>query len=52
MEALSLEKMESLVGGSDYCTNLGTILFGGQFQGSLELYDMALAYYDRYCSQQ
>ena len=47
-----MEKMENLVGGSDYCTNLGTILFGGQFQGSLELYDFALDMYDRHCSQQ
>jgi hypothetical protein len=37
MEKLTNDQMENLVGGSDYCDNLWTIISGGQFQGSNEL---------------
>lgn len=51
MEALSLEKMESLVGGSDYCTNLLAILIGGNYQGTDAQYLQAWVYYAERCSE-
>ncbi|RZS96303.1 hypothetical protein [Cecembia calidifontis] len=38
MERLDMEKMENLVGGSDYCDTAWLLLSGGGFQGSDELY--------------
>jgi len=49
MERLEMEKMENLVGGSDYCENLGASLFGGQFQGSLDLFEFAMEMYETHC---
>ncbi|WP_035468085.1 hypothetical protein [Algoriphagus mannitolivorans] len=50
MEKLTNDQMENLVGGNDYCQNMWTILSGGQFQGSNELLEMAVQYFDQYCS--
>jgi hypothetical protein len=49
MEALSLEKMESLVGGYDYCDTAWLLLSGGGFQGSDELYLILADSYARNC---
>lgn len=49
MEALSLEKMESLVGGSDYCDTAWVLLSGGGFQGSDELYMLLVRSYEANC---
>ena len=51
MEQLNIDQMENLIGGSDYCTNLGTILFGGQFQGSLELFEFAVSMWIEHCEE-
>ncbi|ERM82901.1 hypothetical protein P872_05495 [Rhodonellum psychrophilum GCM71 = DSM 17998] len=49
MEALSLEKMESLVGGSNYCDTAWILLSGGGFQGSDELYLLLASSYAANC---
>lgn len=49
MEALSLEKMESLVGGSGYCDTAWVLLSGGGFPGSDELYLILADSYARNC---
>jgi len=49
MEALSLEKMESLVGGSDYCDTAWLLLSGGGFQGSDALYLSLATSYAIHC---
>lgn len=49
MGKLTNDQMENLVGGSDYCNNLWTIISGGQFQGSNELYIQAVRWYDERC---
>jgi hypothetical protein len=38
MERLTIDQMENLVGGNDYCDTAELLLFGGGFQGSNELY--------------
>lgn len=49
MEKLTNDQMENLVGGSDYCHNMYTVIFGGGFQGSDELMVLAVQYFDTYC---
>lgn len=49
MEKLTIDQMENLVGGSDYCANMYTVLFGGGFQGSDDLFMAAVQYFDLYC---
>lgn len=49
MEKLTIDQMENLVGGNDYCNNLYITIFGGNFQGSDELFVMAVQYFDNYC---
>ena len=51
MERLDIEKMENLVGGSDYCENLLIILTGGNFQGSDAEYFQAWVYYADRCNE-
>jgi hypothetical protein len=46
MEKLTIDQMENLVGGSDYCDNLWIMLNGGNYQGDV-LAGWAL--YDRHC---
>lgn len=49
MEKLTNDQMEHLVGGSDYCQNMYTLIFGGGFQGSDELMVLAVQCFDMYC---
>ncbi|MCH7397790.1 hypothetical protein MM236_07315 [Belliella sp. DSM 107340] len=49
METLDMEKMENLVGGSDYCDTAWLLLSGGGFQGSDELYWILADSYDQHC---
>lgn len=49
MERLDMEKMEDLVGGSDYCDSAYILLYGGGFQGSDELYLLLADSYERNC---
>ncbi|GAB2498234.1 hypothetical protein [Algoriphagus taiwanensis] len=49
MEKLTNDQMENLVGGSDYCANLYASIFIGPFQGSDELFALAVRYFDTYC---
>ncbi|MGY6544063.1 hypothetical protein [Arthrospiribacter ruber] len=49
MERLDMEKMENLVGGSDYCDTAWLLLSGGGFQGSNELYELLIDSYEANC---
>lgn len=49
MKTLSIEKMENIEGGSVYCDNMWTVLTGGNFQGSNELYLSAWEAYAEHC---
>lgn len=49
MERLDMEKMEDLVGGSDYCDTAWLLLSGGGFQGSDELYQLLIQSYEANC---
>lgn len=51
MEQLNKDQMEDMIGGSDYCTNLLTILIGGNFQGTEEQYLQAWVYYQERCTE-
>jgi hypothetical protein len=51
MEGLSLEKMVSLVGCSDYCDTAWILLSGGGFQGSDDLYMLLVRSYEANCQQ-
>lgn len=50
MKKLTNDQMENLV-GTGYCGDLWTIISGGQFQGSDELYIQAVGYFDLYCRE-
>lgn len=49
MERLTIDQMENLVGGNEYCANLYTTLFIGPFQGSDELYIQTMGFFDTHC---
>jgi hypothetical protein len=50
MEKLTNDQMENLMGGSEYCQNMYTVIFGGGFQGSDELFRQAVQLFDTHCS--
>lgn len=49
MGRLDMEKIENLVGGSDYCSILLMTLTEGNFQGSTELYWGAWSHFINNC---
>jgi hypothetical protein len=49
MEKLTIDQMENLVGGNEYCANMYTVIFGGGFQGSNELFMQAVQLFDTHC---
>jgi len=49
MKKMTNEQMEMIQGGSDYCNNMWTILTGGEFQGSDDLYWDAWDHFAEHC---
>ncbi|AFL86100.1 hypothetical protein Belba_3608 [Belliella baltica DSM 15883] len=49
MERLDMEKMENLVGGSDYCDTAWLLISSGGFQGDNDLYMILVNSYETHC---